>query len=167
MIYRVLHNKKGREKSLPNFELFPRIELGTSSLPSISKPTILDGKTKSFRSMLQCFATLSHLYYSCTLYNNMYNITPRKSLRVNNVFYCKCTKHLRSTQCCKWLFINKVRLVFIYSEMGEICEYVLSRFVYFSPIQYNCTQSPLCLYVYRQREWGNSSQTAAIKHPWE
>ena len=33
MIYRVLHNKKGREKSLPNFELFPRIELGTSSLP--------------------------------------------------------------------------------------------------------------------------------------
>ena len=33
MIYRVLQNKKGREKSLPNFELFPRIELGTSSLP--------------------------------------------------------------------------------------------------------------------------------------
>ena len=33
MIYRVLENKKGREKSLPYFELLIRLELTTSSLP--------------------------------------------------------------------------------------------------------------------------------------
>jgi hypothetical protein len=33
MIYRVLHNKKGREKSLPNFELFPRIDCAALVFP--------------------------------------------------------------------------------------------------------------------------------------
>ena len=33
MIYRLLSNKKGREKSLPYFELLMRLVLTTSSLP--------------------------------------------------------------------------------------------------------------------------------------